>query len=322
MGAVVVRELGGPEVLEWVEDVPVTLETGQLLVEVAVAGVNYIDTYHRTGLYPLSVPFTLGVEGAGTVVEIGTGVSGFAIGDRVAWFGGVGSYATHAAVAAEVAARIPDDVEFEVAAAVLLQGITAHFLAVDTWPLQPGDKCLIHAGAGGVGGLLIQIAKHRGAEVFATAGGPEKAALVEASGADHTIDYLNEDFVAAVEAIAGPRPLDVVYDGVGAATVHRGLALLRPRGLMASFGNASGPVEPIAPLELASNGSLYLTRPSSAAYLRTHEERVRRTDDLFNWLRAGTLTVRIGARFPLHEARAAHEALEGRATTGKVLLTV
>ncbi|WP_419840886.1 quinone oxidoreductase family protein [Candidatus Poriferisodalis sp.] len=320
MHAIQVAEPGGTEALAWTEvDDPVA-GVGTLVVELAAAGVNYIDTYHRSGLYPVPLPFVVGVEGAGVVVEVGAEVDGFAVGDEVAWTSNLGSYAERVVVAARNAVRLPDGVSSDLGAAVMLQGLTAHFLACSTFPLEPGHRCLIHAGAGGVGLLLIQIAKMRGAEVFTTVGTAEKGELAAAAGADHVINYREEDFGDAVERIAGARPLDVIYDGVGADTFDRGLEVLRPRGMMATFGNASGPVPPLAPLRLSTGGSLFLTRPTLADHTATRDEFERRAEDLFAWLAAGDLDVRIGARFPLADARSAHEALQGRSTTGKVLL--
>jgi NADPH2:quinone reductase len=232
----------------------------------------------------------------------------------------LGSYAQLQRLPAHLAVGVPDGVGLDVAAAALLQGMTAHYLAVDTYPLQKGDRCLVHAGAGGVGLLLIQIAKRRGAEVFATVGSDAKAVLAKEAGADHVIVYRDSDFGAAVEAIAGARPLDVIYDGVGQATFDRGLELLRPRGMMVTFGNASGPVAPFAPLRLSDAGSLFLTRPKLAEYIATREELERRAADLFDWIADGSLQVRIGERMPLHDAAAAHRMIESRRTTGKVIL--
>ncbi|MEE9417312.1 MAG: zinc-binding dehydrogenase, partial [Acidimicrobiales bacterium] len=223
-------------------------------------------------------------------------------------------------IAAGSLAAVPDDVELETAAAVMLQGLTAHYLVNDTWPLQPGQRCLLHAGAGGVGLLLIQMAKAKGAEVFATVGNDEKAALASAAGADHVIVYSRDDFTSAVEEIAGPRPIDVVYDGVGKATFAGGMALLRKRGLMVTFGNASGPVDPVSPLELSGNGSLFLTRPSLFDYIATAAEFETKTSQLLTQVASGALEVRIGARLRLAEAALAHELLESRATTGKLIL--
>jgi NADPH2:quinone reductase len=311
---------GGPEVLEWVEADDPAPGPGELVVDVEAAGLNYIDTYHRSGLYPMPLPFTPGVEGAGVVGAVGEGVDGFSPGDRVAWTGIPGSYSEKAVVPGSKALRLPDGIATELGAAILLQGMTAHFLACSTYPLGPGHRCLVHAGAGGVGLLLIQIAKRRGAEVFTTVGSHDKAELARAAGADHVILYRDEDFGDTVERIAGPRPLDVVYDGVGRDTFDRGLEVLKRRGMMVTFGNASGPVEPVLPLRLSQAGSLYLTRPTLADYTLTRAELEERAGDLFEWIVAGELDVRIGERYPLREARAAHEQIEGRGTTGKVLL--
>lgn len=320
MHAIHVLEHGGPEVLQWAEVPRPAPGTGELLVRVEAAGVNYIDTYHRTGLYPLEVPFTLGLEGAGIVEETGPGSEGFEVGQRVAWASAPGSYAEYVIVSVGAAVHVPEAVPGDVAAAVMLQGMTAHYLAKDTYPLDPGEKCLVHAGAGGVGLLLIQIAKLLGAQVFATVSTDEKAELAAQAGADHVIKYTDVDFGEAVEAVVGPRALDVVYDGVGAATFDRGLELLRPRGLMALFGQSSGVVEPLDLGKLARLGSLYVTRPSLFAYIADRVDLERRAADLFDWILAGRLDVRIGSRFPMSEAADAHRALEGRKTTGKVLL--
>ncbi len=316
--AIRIAEAGGPEVLQWGEvEVPEPGED-EALVKVAAAGVNFIDTYHRTGLYPVEYPFTPGVEGAGTIERI-AGESDLAPGDRVAWTMVLGTYAEYAVVGLDSLIKIPDGVATDVASSVMLQGTTAHYLAHDTFPLSDGATCLIHAGAGGVGHLLIQIAKDLGATVFATVGSAEKAEVARRVGADHVIDYSVADFAADVERIAGPRPLDVVYDGVGAATLDAGLGLLRPRGTMVTFGNASGAPPPVAPLELMRHGSLYLTRPTLGDYTSSRTDLERRTTDIFSHLQRG-LEVVIGTRLPLAQAADAHRALEGRGTIGKVLL--
>ena len=320
MKAIRITTTGGPEVLEWTDIEDPAAQPGQVVVGVEAAGLNFIDTYHRTGLYPMSLPMTPGLEGAGTVTAIGDGVDGVAIGDRVAWTSGIGSYAEKVAIDAEQAVPIPKPVSFDVAAAAMLQGLTAHYLAIDTFPLEPGSRCLIHAGAGGVGNLLIQVAKMRGAEVFTTVGTAEKAELAKDAGADHVILYRDVDFGDAIEEIAGPKPLDVVYDGVGRAVFDRSLGLLRQRGMMVQFGNASGAVEPISPLRLSQGGSLFLTRPTLFHYISTRDELLARSIDLFTWIGNGQLHVRIGERFPMAEAADAHRALEARLTTGKVLL--
>lgn len=320
MHAIQVNETGGPDALQWIEvDDPIAGE-GELVVELVAAGLNYIDTYHRDGLYPMPLPFIPGIEGAGRVIEVGNGVDGFVTGDVVAWTSAPGSYAEKVRVPAATALRVPAGVEPDLAAAVMLQGLTAHYLASSTFPLNAGHRCLIHAGAGGVGLLLIQMAKIRDAEVFTTVGSSDKAELARAAGADHVILYRDQDFGDAVEAIAGPKSLDVIYDGVGADTFARGLELLVPRGMMVTFGNASGPVDPVPPLQLSLGGSLYLTRPTLGDYIATRDELEWRTSELFGWIADGRLDVRIGARVPLADARRAHEMLEGRATTGKVLL--
>jgi NADPH2:quinone reductase len=272
MKAIRIATTGGPEVLEWTDIEDPIAEPGQVVVDVEAAGLNFIDTYHRTGLYPMSMPMTPGLEGAGTVTATGDGAGGVAIGDRVAWTGGIGSYAEKVAIDAARTVPIPDPVTSDVAAAAMLQGLTAHYLAIDTFPLEPGSRCLIHAGAGGVGNLLIQVAKMRGAEVFTTVGTTEKADLAKSAGADHVILYRDVDFGDAIEEIAGPRPLDVVYDGVGQAVFDRSLELLRPRGMMVQFGNASGAVEPISPLRLSQGGSLFLTRPTLFDYISTRQD--------------------------------------------------
>lgn len=319
MHSIQVTAAGGPEALEWVEGAEPEPRDDAVIVEVAAAGLNFIDTYQRSGLYPMQFPFTPGLEGAGTVLWAPER-SGYSAGDRVAWAAAQGSYAQCVTVPVAQAVRVPDAVPLESAAAVMLQGMTAHFLATDTFPLHPGHRCLIHAGAGGVGQLLIQIAKHRGAEVFTTVGSEAKAELARHAGADHVIDYSQADFGDAVESIAGSRPLDVVYDGVGKAVFDRSLTLLRKRGMMVTFGNASGPADPVSPLTLMREGSLFLTRPTMFDYLADRSELERRTGDLFGWMADGWLHVRIGGRVAMAEAAEAHRLLESRQTTGKVVL--
>jgi NADPH:quinone reductase len=320
MKAIVVHSAGGPEnlVLEQVgEPSP---GPGELLVDVESAGLNFIDTYQRGGLYSLDFPFTPGLEGGGTVTALGEGVTDFSIGDRVGWVGVIGTYAEKHVVPAEKAIRVPENLGTDLVAAVLLQGITAHYLANDTFPLQEGDRCLIHAAAGGVGLLLTQIAAMKGARVITTVGTPEKAKLSRAAGANDVIIYSEVDFKEEVEMMVGAHNLDVVFDGVGAATFDKGLDLLRPRGMMVTFGNSSGPVPEIRPLILAEKGSIFLTRPTMAHYMQTRDELLGRTNDLFEWISSGSLDVRIGHEYPLAQAADAHRALEGRQTTGKVLL--
>ena len=320
MKAIQVTETGGPEVLVWTEVPDPTPGEGQLVVEVGAAGLNYIDTYHRTGLYDMPLPFTPGLEGAGTVVAVGDGVDTVSVGDTVAWTSNLGSYAELAAMPADTVVPVPATVGMETAAAVMLQGMTAHYLVTDTHRLTAGQKCLIHTGAGGVGLLRIQMAKLKGATVFTTVGSGEKADLALRAGADHVILYRDVDFGDEVERVAGERALNVVYDGVGQSTFRRGLDLLKPRGTMAIFGNASGPPEPISPLDLAP-ASLFLTRPSLFHYIADRSELLARAKDLFEWISDGKLKVRVGTRMPIEEAAKAHEMLESRQTMGKVILT-
>ena len=320
MKAIVVHEAGGPEKLTIEHVADPRPGSADLLVDVRSAGVNFIDTYQRGGLYSLEFPFTPGLEGAGTVTAVGDGVTGFSVGDRVGWVSALGTYAEKHVVPAEKAVPIPEGLDSDMVAAALLQGITAHYLANDTFPLKEGDRCLIHAGAGGVGLLLTQIAAAKGAMVITTVGTPEKAELSRAAGAAEVIIYTEADFKEEAERMIGAHNLDVVFDGVGAATFDKGLELLRPRGMMVTFGNASGPVPEIQPLILAQKGSIFLTRPTMAHYVQTHEELLARAGDLFDWISAGTLDVRIGHEYPLDQAADAHRALEGRETTGKVLL--
>ena len=317
--AVVLEAPGGPEVLRLTErDVPEP-GTGQVLVEVAAAGVNFIDTYHRSGLYPVALPFTLGLEGAGTVTAVGPDVDRPVVGDRVGWVGDAGAYARHAAVAADRAVPVPDGIDLETAAAALLQGLTAHYLAVSCPPLEKGMRVLVHAAAGGTGRLLVQMAKLRGAEVVATVGSAVKAELARSAGADHVIDYNAGDLVAAVVEAVGPEAVDVVYDGVGAATYDAGLELLRRRGTMVTFGNASGPVEAKPPLHLSAK-SLWLTRPTLWDYMADQAEYEARTADLFGWIASGRVEINISQRLGLGEAGRAHELIAGRDNAGKILL--
>ncbi len=319
--AIQVRNPGSYDVLEWIEvDEPVA-SPGNVVVDVHAAGVNFIDTYHRSGLYKLPLPFRLGSEGSGTVAEIGDGVDNLAVGDRIAWVGAPGSYATRLSVPASIAMRVPDEMDLSHAAATPLQGMTAHYLVTSTYPLGEGDRCLIHAAAGGTGRLMVQMAKLRGAEVVATVGTDEKAELARSAGADHVINYSTTDLIEGVEKAVGKNAIDVVYDGVGAATFDAGLELLRPRGTMATFGNASGPVPAITPLTLMPK-SLFLTRPKLGDYIPTTEARDDRWNEITGWARNGLLEVRVGHTFSLADAGEAHRALESRATTGKILLTV
>lgn len=320
MQAVRVHAPGGPEVMQ-VERIPVPSPgAGEALVRLEAAGLNFIDVYKRTGLYPVPLPATLGEEGAGAVVAIGPEVSNVRPGDRVAWALVFGSYAEYAVVPAARLVPLPAGVTAAQGAAVMLQGMTAHYLATSTWPLESGDRCLVHAAAGGTGLLLVQIAKRRGAYVLATAGSDEKAALARTAGADEVIVYSRRDFVAEVRRITEGRGVNVIYDSVGKSTFLPGLDLLAPRGMMVLFGQSSGPVAPIDPQILNQKGSLFLTRPTLGHHISTREELLRRAGDLFAWIGAGELRVRVGAEFPLAQAAEAHRALEGRRTTGKVLL--
>lgn len=318
--AIRLETTGGPEVLGRSEIDDPTAAPGEVVVDLHAAGVNFIDTYHRSGLYDVALPFIPGSEGSGTVVEVGPDVTGIEPGDRVAWAGVGSSYATKVAVPASQALPVPDSMSLDVAAALPLQGMTAHYLACDTYPLAVGDRCLVHAAAGGTGRLLVQIAKIRGAEVVATAGTAEKLELARAAGADHVINYTEGDLIDSITEAVGADAIDVVYDGVGASTFDAGLAVLRPRGTMATFGNASGPVPPIAPLVLMPK-SLFLTRPTLWHHIAGRDELLARWSDLTGWVSDGRLEVRIGLSVPLADAAEAHRALESRATTGKILLT-
>lgn len=319
MYAIRVHATGGPEVLSY-EEVPLPEPgPGEARVRVAAAGLNYIDTYHRTGLYPLPLPFTPGMEMAGVVDAVGPEVHDVAVGDHVACGFQLGSYADYLTVPAAKLVHVPAQIDLQVAAAVMLQGMTAHYLTTSTVALQPGQTVLVHAAAGGAGLLLVQMAKQRGARVFGTVSTEEKAALAREAGAEAAILYTQEDFVAAVRRLTEDAGVDVVYDSVGQATFAGSLSLLRRRGTLVLFGQSSGPVEPISPSALA-RGSLALTRPGLGDYVATREELTWRAGDVFAAMLQGTLTVRIDRVFPLAEAAAAHAALEGRATMGKVLL--
>ena len=317
---------GGPDVLHLADLPEPALSPGTVLVQVAAAGVNFIDTYRRSGLYPMSFPHVVGGEGAGVVTATAPGVEDLAVGDRVAWVSGsTGSYAEVVALDAASAVPVPDEVPLDVAAALLLQGMTAHYLVDSTFPVRPGQTVLVHAGAGGVGLLLTQLAVTRGARVLTTVSTEEKAALSRAAGASDVIRYdqledLSDDLPAAVRALTGGEGVDTVFDGVGRSTFDASLASLRRRGGLALFGGASGPVPPVDPQRLNGAGSVYLTRPTLAHYTATREELLGRSTDLFAAMAAGTLKVRVGATYSLAQAGDAHRALEARATTGKVLL--
>jgi NADPH2:quinone reductase len=293
---------------------------GQLRVAVGAAGVNYIDTYQRSGAYPVPTPFTLGMEGAGTVEAVGRGVTEFAVGDRVAWSASLGSYAERVLVAEQQAVAVPAGLVDEQAAAVLLQGMTAHYLTHSTYPVQPGDTALVHAAAGGVGLLLTQMVKERGGRVLATVSTAEKEKLAREAGADEVIRYTEVNFAEQARRLTDGVGVNVVYDGVGKTTVDGSLASLRPRGMLVVYGAASGPVPPFDLQRLNVGGSLFVTRPTLAHYVATRAELLQRAGDVLTAVAEGRLVVRIGGRFPLAEARSAHEELQGRRTTGKLLL--
>jgi NADPH2:quinone reductase len=282
--------------------------------------VNFIDVYHRTGLYPVDPPFVAGMEAAGVVAAVGPAVSEIAPGDRVAYAMTRGSYAEYAIVPARNLVTLPDSLSFDLAAASMLQGMTAHYLTRSAFPLKKGDTALVHAAAGGTGGLIVQMAKMAGARVFGTTSTPEKAEIAAKAGCDEVILYTRQEFQTEVRRLTGGRGVDVVYDSVGAATFEKSLDSLRTRGMMVSFGNASGPIPPISPLLLSQKGSLYLTRPTLAHYTTTREDLLQRACDVLNWLASEAITVEIHATYPLAEASRAHADLEGRQTAGKLLL--
>jgi NADPH2:quinone reductase len=322
MKAIQVKELGGSEKLQLV-DVPIPQPGArQALVRVAAAGVNFIDVYFRTGLYKADLPITLGQEAAGTVEAVGFEVTEVASGDRVAYTMTRGAYAEYAVVPAAQLVKIPDHVDFSDAAAALLQGMTAHYLTHSTFPLKSGDTCLVHAAAGGAGGLVAQMAKMLGARVFGTVSNEEKARIARENGCDEAILYTQQDFAAEVKRLTAGRGVDVVYDSVGRTTFEQSLNSLRPRGLVALFGQSSGPVPPFDPTILNGQGSLFLTRPTLVHYVLTREELLWRSGDVFRWMDTGKLRVRIGGTYALADAAQAHRDLESRRTTGKLVLSV
>lgn len=320
MKAIRVHQFGGPEALIY-EDAPMPEPgPGEARVKIEAAGLNYIDTYHRTGLYAVQLPVIPGMEGAGAVDKVGPDVTLVRPGDRVAYCMTLGSYAEFAVVPAARLVPVPDHLSSEVAAAVLLQGMTAHYLAISTYPLRPGDVALVHAAAGATGALLVQIAKRQGATVYGTVSTEEKAERARQAGADAVIRYDQVDFEAEVKRLTGGRGVDVVYDSVGKTTFDKSLNCLRPRGLMALFGQSSGPVPPIDLQVLNAKGSLFATRPTLGHYIATRSELVSRAGDVFMWAASGELQVRIDRKLPLSQAAEAHRLLQGRATVGKVLL--
>ncbi len=320
MRAIRVHRYGGPEAME-LEDVPVPAPgEGEAIVRLEAIGVNFIDIYQRAGLYKSPLPFTPGNEGAGRVERTGPGVSEASVGDRVAYAGTLGSYAERAAVPAWRLVRIPENVGADTAAAAMLQGMTAHYLVHSTYPLQKGDSCLVHAAAGGVGLLLVQMAKRRGARVIGTVSTREKADLARGAGADEVILYTERDFDAEVRRMTEGRGVQVVYDSVGKTTFEKSLECLATRGMLVLYGQSGGPVGSFDPQVLNTKGGLFLTRPSLAHYTRTREELLSRAGDVLGWAASGDLSIRIGARFALSDAAEAHRQLAGRKTTGKVLL--
>ena len=318
MRAIVVAELGGPEVLNLAEQPDPVPGPGRVLVKVAAAGVNFIDIYHRSGHYPQPVPYVPGVEGAGTVIAAGEGVTGFAAGDRVAWAAAAGSYAEQVTVDAAQLVPVPAGIDLKAAAAVMLQGLTAHYLCRSTFPVAGGAVTVVHAAAGGVGLLLTQMIKDLGGTVIATTSSAPKAELAVAAGADHVTSY--EQFPEVVRRVTGGRGADVVFDGVGQATFDASLSALRPRGMMVLFGAASGPVPAVDPQRLNRGGSLFLTRPTLANYVADRAELLSRASEVFGWLGQGTLSVRVGGAYPLASAGQAQRDLGARRTTGKVIL--
>jgi len=320
MKAIRIHNHGGAEVLAY-EDVPVPEPgAGEARVKIEASGVNFIDIYHRIGLYPMNRPCILGSEGAGIVDALGEGVSEVKPGDRVAYAMIPGSYAEYAVVPAVKLVPVPDDIDAKSAAGIMLQGMTAHYLTHSTYPLQKGDTALVHAAAGGVGLLLVQVAKMLGARVIGTVSTESKADLARRAGADEIIQYTQADFLAEVKRITNGQGVHVVYDSVGATTFEKSLDCLRPRGYLVLFGQSSGPVAAFDPAKLAAKGSLFLTRPSLAHYALTRAELLRRATDLFDWMQAGKLNLRIEKSLPLQDAREAQQLLEKRKTTGKLIL--
>jgi NADPH2:quinone reductase len=320
MKAILVHTCGGPDQMQ-VQEVPRPKPSpGHALVKIAAAGVNFIDVYYRTGLYKAPLPVAIGMEAAGTVEELGPDAPEVAVGDRVAYALSRGAYAEYAIVPSSVLVKLPDQIDFPTAAAAMLQGLTAHYLAVSTYALKEGDTALVHAAAGGVGLLLVQIAKMRGARVLGTVSTQAKADLALEAGADGIIFYARQDFEPEVKRLTSGRGVDVVYDSVGASTFMKGLNALRPRGMMVSFGQSSGPIGAVDPLLLSQKGSLFLTRPRLGDYCATRLELLWRADDVLGWIAADKLKVRIDRTYRLAEAAQAHRDLEGRKTSGKVLL--
>jgi NADPH2:quinone reductase len=320
--AIQIHEAGGPDVLAWDEIEVGEPGPGQAKIRQAAAGLNFIDVYHRTGLYPQQMPFTPGVEGAGTVESVGEGVTNVKPGDRVAYAGPLGGYSEERLIDADKLVKLPDDIGFDQAAAMMLQGMTARMLLRSVYPVKSGDTILVQAAAGGVGLILCQWASALGATVIGTVSTEEKAELARAHGCAHPILYTRQDFAAEVDKLTAGQKLPVVYDSVGKATFMKSLDCLRPRGLMVSFGNASGPVDPISPLVLSQKGSLFLTRPTLFHYIATRPELEEAANDLFDVVRSGKVKIEVKQRFALKDAAEAHRALEARKTTGSTILTI
>jgi NADPH2:quinone reductase len=320
MKAIQVKQVGGPEAMDVVELPVPQPKANEAVVKLAVSGVNFIDVYFREGRYKAPLPFVLGQEGAGVVTAAGGEVKLFKVGDRVAWSGLLGSYAEYAAVPADRLAPVPHGVSDQQAGAAMLQGMTAHYLSHSTYPLKQGETALVHAAAGGVGLLLVQMAHNIGARVIATVSTEEKAKLAHGAGADEVILYTQADFEAETKRLTGGKGVDVVYDSVGKTTFEKGLNVLRPRGMMVLFGGSSAAVAPFDPITLSQKGSLYMTRPTLHQYTATREELLARSSDVFGMIAAGKLKLRIEHTYPLSEVQRAHRDLEGRKTTGKLLL--
>jgi len=320
MQAIQVSQTGGPEVLTPVDRPVPALKPNEALVNIKAAGINFIDVYFREGRYPTPLPFVNGQEAAGVVTEVGSEVTTLEPGDRVAYTSALGSYAEYAAVPASRLVKIPDELDFEQAAAAMLQGMTAHYLLYSSYPLKKGETALIHAAAGGVGLLLVQMAKKIGARVIATAGTQEKAQLARDAGADECIVYTEADFETETKRLTDGAGVHVVYDGVGKATFDQDLNVLRPRGYLVLFGGSSGAVPPFDLIKLSQKGSLFITRPTLAHYTATREELEWRANDVLQWIARGEIKLRIHKVYPLAEAAQAHRDLEGRKTTGKLLL--
>jgi NADPH2:quinone reductase len=320
MKAIQVQKTGGPEVLTLV-DLPVPQpKPNEAVIKISAAGVNFIDVYFREGRYPAPPPFVDGQEAAGTVSAVGSDVKSLKVGDRVAYTGVLGAYAEHAAVPADRLVKVPAGISDQQAAAAMLQGMTAHYLLYSSYPLKKGETALIHAAAGGMGLLLVQMAKNIGAHVIGTVGSDEKAKLAREAGADDVINYSKQDFEAETKRLTGGKGVHVVYDGVGKSTFDKDFEILRPRGYLVLFGGASGPVPPFDPMKLTQKGSLTFTRPSLGHFIATREELEQRSSDVLGWIAAGKVKLRIGHTYKLEDAAQAHRDLEARKTTGKLLL--